>query len=369
MADSAKDREKVSGQVFGKLRSAITYLAIREVTSYFDDADVNVMDVAMMGIVVYVVSGAFVHMLKPDPSVPGNSTLMLSFFDVEYRVLLSVNRLSIMLSGQALAIWVLPVEFDADTAMSVSQASWVVMWIVAMLSVLSLLPTSFTQTDQGSSFQSVLLYTFTDGIEAQFYKLNLDPFVLFCLALAVLYALQRIHSEYLEALKTAEKAAAYGDCQNFTPNAFRSMSHEALCMVLANVCIVGVLPSESGTLVYANVLLLGQLAGGVILVGYLAEKIEVAASVQTLILWRASREAWDWIYAFTEDDFVILFSLILLYFFISRLQKQLAYTVILVLSKHIVTIALREVQHLPQLPSMVASYVLLIGVDILTFHL
>jgi hypothetical protein len=348
---------QVSSRVFGKLRSAITYLAISEVMRYFTDADIDLMDIALLGIVVFVVSGAFVHTLEIVPKTPQVDTIFVSVFDVQHKLLESVNRLSIMLSGQALALWAQPSEFDTDSPLSVAQTSSVVVWIIGMLAVLSLLPGSFTNSTQGSSFQSVLLYTFTNGIEAQFYKMKLDPFILFCIALTLMYYLQVINYRYMANLKL----------ELAVPNVFRNMLHEASCMVLANVCIVGVLTAEQQyAQVYANVLLLAQLTCGVILVGFLAEKIQVAASVQTLILWRTSKEVWLWIYSFTTDDLVILISLCMLYMLMRKIQKHISLTIILLISKHVVTISLREIQNLPQVPSIVASYMLLLGADILT---
>ena len=349
--------KQVSSRVFGKLRSAITYLAISEVMQYFTDADIDLMDIALLGIVVFIVSGAFVHVLDIVPKTPQVDTIFVSASDVQHRLLQSVNRLSIMLSGQALALWAQPTEFDAESPLSLSQTSSVVVWIIGMLAVLSLLPGSFTSSHEGSSFQSVLLYTFTNGIEAQFYKMKLDPFILFCMALTLMYYLQVINDRYMASLKL----------ESAIPNVFRSMLHEASCMVLANVCIVGVLTTEQHyAQVYSNVLLLAQLTSGVILVGLLAEKIQVAASVQTLILWRTSKEVWEWIYSFTTDDMVILISLCMLYMLMRKIQTHVSLTIILLISKHVVTISLREIQNLPQVPSIIASYVLLLGADILT---
>ena len=364
-----RSSNKVPSQVFGKLRSAITFLAISEVMRYFTDANMDLTDIALLGIVVYIVSGAFVHVLDTvpttlpttvlttPPTTPPVETILVSVFDVQHRLLQSVNRLSIMLSGQALALWAQPSEFDTDSPLSLSQTTSVLVWIIGMLAVLSLLPGTFTNSKQGGSFQSVLLFTFTNGIEAQFYKMKLNPFILFCMALTLMYYLQLIHDRYMASLKP--KLAI--------PNVFRNMLHEAFCMVLANVCIVGVLNTEQQhTHVYSNVLILAQLTCGVILVGFLAEKIQVAASVQTLILWRTSREVWLWIYSFTTDDAVILISLAMLYMLMRKVQTHISQTIILLISKHVVIISLREIQNLPQVPSIVASYMLLLGADILT---
>jgi hypothetical protein len=345
-----------SSRVFGKMRNAITYLAISEVMRYFTDANIELVDIALLGIVVYIVSGAFVNVLDKVPVKSDTETMLVSVYDIQHKLLESVNRLSIMLSGQAIARWAQPAEFDNNSPLSLAQTSSVVMWIIGMLAVLSLLPGTFTNSKQGSSFQSVLLYTFTEGIETQFYKMHLDPFILFCMALALLYYLQLTQDEYVRRIKE----------QSFTPNVFRTMLHEAICMVLANVCIVAVMSGQQHAQVYANVLLLAQLVTGVILVGSLAAKIEVAASVQTLILWRTSREMWHWIYLFTTDDFVIFVSLCMLYIFMRKVQTHISLTIILLISKHVVTMSLREIQNLPQIPSIVASYVLLLGADILT---
>jgi hypothetical protein len=339
---------RVPKRVFGKIRSAITYLAISEVMHFFEDMGIDIMEVSMIGVILFIITGAFLHVKKRGSNVePNKTSLLTSVYDVQFHVLQSIHRLSLMLSAQALALWVQPKEFDTDSPLSISQTTWVVMWIVGMIAVLSLLPTTFTSSKEGASFQDVLLYTFTNGIERQFYKLSLDPFILFSLALVLLYYVQKSWSGR---------------------NTFLNMVHEAVCMVLANVCIVGFVQEAQSTHVYANVLKLGQLVCGVIIVGYLAENIKVAASVQTLILWRASREVWVMVYNFTTDDFTIFFSLLLLYMVLRNVQKYLAVTILLVVSKHVVNVSLREIQHLPQVSAMVASYILLLGADILTEH-
>jgi hypothetical protein len=361
---------KDSTRVLTKLRSAITYLAISEVMSYFEDWDVSEMEISLIGIILYMVTGAFVHALHKGAynealerkKIDANAfpKHAWSLYDVQTKVLESVSRLSIMLSGQALAIWAQPDEFDTETALTLSQTSWVVIWIVGMLGVLSMLPGSFTDSRQGESFQSVLLYTFTNGIEAQFYKMDIDPMILFCIAIVLLYYLQQIHTRYLRDVNETPGA---------NPNVFRCITHEACCMVLANVCIVGVLDNQQYAQGYANVLVLAQLITGVIFVGALAERIEVASSVQTLILWRASKEVWEWVSYLTTDDFIIFTSLLMVFAVARLVEPHISLTIILVISKHIVNVALRSIQNLPQIPSMVASFFLLLAADILTITL
>lgn len=341
--------------VLQRLRAAITYLAIHEVMQYLLQANARIMDVAAIGVAAYIVSGFFLAVLDRRLSAEHDrASLSANVFELQLRLLRSVNRLSIMMSAQALATWAQPAEFDRDGMLSVEQTLAVVMWVVGMVAVLSLLPGGFVASEQGASFQSVLLYTFTNGIEIQFYKLRLDRFVLACSALALLYYLQQLHARYLAA-------GARGT--------FRCMLHEAVCMVLTNVCISSVLEHAESSHAYKNVLSMAQILGGLILVSFLAERMRLADSVQTLVLWRASREISAWAHYFTADPFAILVALFMAYTIAQRVQQHIALTVMLVLSKHIVSMSLAAVKLLPRVPSIVASQLLLVLVDIVAAHL
>lgn len=340
--------------VVGKLRSAITYLAINEVMTFLGDAGVDYMDIALVGVVLYVLSGSFLHSTQLNVVVR-ETNMRESFLVIETRILQSVNRLSIMLSAQALARWVRPDAFDNARYLSLEQVVFMILWVVTMLAVLSLLPGGFVQTEQGASFQSVLLYTFTDGIEVLFNHLRLEPLILFVASLVLLYYLQALHFAYVAFCKQ----------RGVGLNAFRNISHEAMCMVLANVCIAGVMKGEHSAHSYKNVLLLAQYVAGVIFVSFLAQHIQLASSVQTLILWRASREVWDWINLFTTDKFIILTCLCLAYGIMQKVQTDIAMTLMLVLAKQLVNSTLEQVSNLPQLPSIVASHVILVLCDVL----
>jgi hypothetical protein len=338
----------------GKLRSAITYLAINEVMTFLGDVGVDYMDIALVGVVLYVLSGSFLHSIKRNVGI-GGGNMTESFVALEARILQSVNRLSIMLSAQAVARWVRPDAFDNARYLSLEQVVFMILWVVTMLAVLSLLPGGFVQTEQGASFQSVLLYTFTDGIEVMFSHLRLNPLILFMVALVLLYYLQTIHFAYV----------AYCKERGVSLNTFRNISHEAMCMVLANVCIAGVMKGDDSAHSYKNVLLLAQYVAGVIFVSFLAKHIQLAASVQMLILWRASREVWDWINLFTTDKFIIIACLGLAYGIMKKVQTDIAMTLMLVLAKQLVNSTLEQVSNLPQLPSIVASHVILVMCDVL----
>jgi hypothetical protein len=353
--------------VLRKLRAAITYLAISEVMQYLQDTDIRTMDIALIGMITYVISGSFLHVIHDNAAryktqrrdgETRTALALLSIFDVQERIVQSINRLSIMMSAQSLAIWAQPAEFDESSVLTAEQTLSIVMWVVAMVTVLSLLPGGFIASQQGASFQSVLLYTFTNGIETQFYKMGLDTFVLSAMSLALLYYLQCIHN------LRGTTAAAGGTGDN--TGDFRSMLHEAACMVLTNVCISNAISGTESSHTYKNVLFIAQLFGGVILVSFLGERIALAESVQTLILWRASREVWEWVYYFTSDAFAILIMLCIAYAIMRKVQIHIAMTLILVLSKHIVSMSLHEIKHMPQLASIVASQMLLVVADIVT---
>ena len=338
----------------GKLRSAITYLAINEVMTFLSEVGVDYMDIALVGVVLYILSGSFLHSIKTNVVV-GESNMKTSVLALETRILQSVNHLSIMLSAQALARWVRPDAFDNERYLSLEQVVFMVLWVVTMLACLSLLPGGFVQTEQGGSFQSVLLYTFTEGIEVLFNHLRLNALILFVAALVLLYYLQTIHFAYV----------AYCKQRRVGLNTFRNISHEAMCMVLANVCISGVMKGEHSAHSYKNVLLLAQYVAGVIFVSFLAKHIQLASSVQTLILWRASREVWAWINLFTTDKFIIIACLGLAYGIMRKVQTDIAMTLMLVLAKQLVDSTLEQVSNLPKLPSIVASHVILVMCDVL----